>query len=63
VFQEADQPVVVDAAKEVPNIGVKYVVHPPTGDCYRQGVQRIMRPSSRSKCAFRGIVSTDFTAS
>ena len=49
MFQEADQPVVVDAAKEVPDVGVKYVIHLPAGDCYRQSVQRIMWPSSRSE--------------
>jgi hypothetical protein len=31
VFQEADQPVMVDAAKEVPDVGVKYVVQRDVG--------------------------------
>ena len=46
VFQEADQPVLADAAEEIPDVGVKYVVHLPTGDRHRQGIQRIVRPSS-----------------
>jgi hypothetical protein len=49
MFQEADQPVVVDAAKEVPDVGVKYVVHLPAGDRHCQSIQRILRPSSRSE--------------
>ena len=32
VFQEADQPIMVDAAGEVPDVGVKYVIHLPAGD-------------------------------
>src|SRR5215471_8727508 len=49
VFQEADQPILADAAKEVPDVGVKYVVHLPTGDRHRQSIQRIVRPSSGSE--------------
>ena len=49
VFKEADQPVLVDAAKEVPDVGVKYLVHLPAVDRHRQSVQRIMRSSSGSE--------------
>src|SRR5262249_51176449 len=49
VFQEADQPILADAAEEVPDIGVKYVVHSPTGDRHRQSIQRIVRPSPGSE--------------
>jgi hypothetical protein len=49
VFQEAGQPILADAAKEVTDIGVKYVVHLPTGDRHRQSIQRIVRPSSGSE--------------
>jgi hypothetical protein len=43
------QPVVPNIVKEVPDVGVKYMVHLPAGDRHRQGVQRIVRPSSRSE--------------
>jgi hypothetical protein len=49
VFQEADQPVLADAPEEVPDVGVKYVVHPPAGDRHGQGIQRIVWPSSGSE--------------
>jgi hypothetical protein len=35
--------------QEVPDVGVKYVVHLPTGDRDRQSIQRIVRSSSRSE--------------
>jgi len=38
-----------DAPKEVPDIGVKNPVHFPVVDPHHQGVQRIMRPPSRSE--------------
>ena len=46
MFNEADQPFLADRIEERPDVGVKDSVHLPFGDAYRQGIQRIVRPSS-----------------
>jgi hypothetical protein len=46
---KSEDPIMIETPEEVPDVGVKYVVHLPTGDRHRQGVQRIVRPSSRSE--------------
>ncbi|MGY3621758.1 site-specific DNA recombinase [Bradyrhizobium sp. USDA 10063] len=49
VFQKLDQPVLVHTSEKVLHVGVKYPVHLPRGDRYRQGVQPIMWASTGSK--------------
>jgi hypothetical protein len=49
VFQEAAQSILADRPEEVLDVGVEYPVHFSYFDRRRKCVQRIMRPSSRSK--------------
>src|SRR6267143_1850810 len=42
VFDEADEPFLAHRPEEVPDVGVKNVVHLPVGDPHHQGIQRIM---------------------
>jgi len=49
VFLKPDQPVLVHTSEKVLHVGIKYPVHLPRGDCYRQGVQPIMWASTGSK--------------
>src|SRR4029077_4131173 len=49
MFQEADQPLLVDRVEERPNIGVQNVVHLPAVDPDVQGIQRVVRSPSGPK--------------
>src|SRR6478609_2347993 len=49
MFKEANQPILANSPKEVPNVGVKYPVHLSYFDRRRKCVQRIMRSSSGSE--------------
>ena len=42
VFDEADEPFLAHRPEEVPDVGVKNVVHLPVGNPHHQGIQRIM---------------------
>jgi site-specific DNA recombinase len=43
VLDETDEPLLAHRAEEVPDIGVKNIVHLPARDAHHQGVQRIVR--------------------